>query len=120
MTIEILFFNLNDNSSDVANLVFNALGMPFNLEGSSAHSLHGKYSSLSVFGLSMKLESNTYEYEDDYEYMLSIYKDKLTTLAVSDEVILCMVKVVARLLADNLGVCVAREVGNELNVISPD
>lgn len=117
--IEVLFFNANSEDSEVADLVFHALGMPFNLEGSSANSLNGEYSSLSVFGLSVKLESNTYGYEDNYEYMISIYKDKLTKLVVCDDIVLPVVKVVARLLADNLGVVVAHEVDNDLDIYSP-
>ena len=114
-----LFFNLSNDTSEVANLVFQALGMPFNLEGSSANSLNGEYSSLSVFGLSIKLEPNTYDYEDDYEYMLSIYKDKLTELTVPDDIILSMVNVVVRLLVDNLHIVVAHEVDERLDTYHP-
>ncbi|WP_374979208.1 hypothetical protein PSGK_20760 [Pseudomonas solani] len=117
--VEVLFFNANSEAGEVADLVFYALGMPFNLKGSSANSLSGEYSSLSVFGLNVKLESNTYDYEDDYEYMISIYKDKLTKLVVCDDVILPVVKVVARLLTDNLGVVVAHDVDNDLAIYSP-
>jgi len=119
LTIEILFFDLNKDASEVANIAFQALGMPFNLEGSSLNSLNGEYSSLSVFGLSIKLEANTYDYEDDYRYMISIYKDKLTELVVDDGVVLPVTAVIARLLADNIGINVAHEVNDKLDVYHP-
>lgn len=104
---------------EVATFFFNALGMPFGQKGSSLNALNGEYSALSVFGVSIKLEANTYDYEDDYKYMVSIYKDKLTELMVDEETVLPVAKIVARLLADNLNVEIAHEVNNELEIFSP-
>ncbi len=108
-----------NESVEVSTFFFNALGMPFGQKGSSLNALDGEYSALSVFGVSIKLEANTYDYEDDYKYMVSLYKDKLTDLVVNEETVSPIAKVVARLLADNLGIDVAHEVDNKLEVYSP-
>lgn len=118
MSIETLFFNLGDDV-EAPTLVFNALGLPFNQEGSSTNSLNGEYSALSIFGVSIKFEANTYDYEDDYRYMVSVYKDRLTELVVDQDIVLPVAKVIARLLADNLGVVVAHEVGDRLEIFKP-
>ena len=120
MTIEILFFNLEKNLTDTASIVFESLGMPYNMKGSSAHSLGGEYSSLSIFGLNLKLEPNTYDYENDYNYMLSIYKDKLTELSINEEIILPISKIVARLLTDNIKIDIAHEIDNKLDIYNLD
>lgn len=118
MTIETLLFDL-DESVDVSTFFFKSLGLPFGQKGGSLNSLRGEYSDISVFGINIKLEANTYDYEDNYKYMVSVYKDRLTELTVDQELVTLAAKMVARLLADNLKVNVAHEVNGDLEVYKP-
>jgi hypothetical protein len=74
---------------------------------------------LSVFGVTIKLEENSYDYEDDYRYMLSVYRDRLTDLMVDESIVVSVSRLVVRLLVDNLNVKVGLEVGNQLEISIP-
>ncbi|MES1159418.1 MAG: hypothetical protein ABUM51_01555, partial [Bacteroidota bacterium] len=74
--IELIFFNEALPIDDAAKSIFSAIGIQNNiLEGDSAHVLSGIYYSYSIFGLKIKLELNSYDYDDKYNYMISVRED---------------------------------------------
>jgi len=67
---EHLFFDIKSPIEEVADLVFKSLGMKNGIqEGDSSHVLGGVYYSSSVFGVEIKLESNSYDYDDKYNFV---------------------------------------------------
>ena len=71
--------------------------------------LGGTYSVLSVLGFKIKLEPNSYDYEDQYNYMLSVSEDYLSRLEIDDEMVEAVADVVAKLLSKNTSLEVAQE-----------
>ena len=57
--------------------LFGGLGASSTMQRDSANVLGGTYSVLSVLGFKIKLEPNSYDYEDQYNYMLSVNEDYL-------------------------------------------
>lgn len=114
--MEHLFFSISGGFENAAAKAFEALGMQ-RVEGDSANSPSGVYFEHRVFGIVFKLEENVYDYEDEYDYMMSIKKDVLSNLDVPDEVLTALVNVASTLLVKHLGVKVGVEIGNELRVL---
>jgi hypothetical protein len=56
-------------------------------EGDSANCLSGVYYTSSVFGVSIRLDQNCYDYEDQFVYCVRIEEDVFTNLMVPDVVI---------------------------------
>ena len=117
--MQLIFLNLDGKFEDVCTKVSGALGLSEFAEGDSSNVSHGLYYSYSVFGLSLKLESNSYDYEDSYSYMLSLKKDILSKINSDDQIIEMGSVIVAKLLAINLRVSVARETPTGLEIIQP-
>lgn len=98
-------------------MIFQALGVNSIWEGDSQNVLGGVYSSYSIFGINIKLELNSYDYEDDYEFMLYIRKDMTSSLKVDAEIEDKVGEVVLKVLCDNLSIPIAFEVKGEFRVI---
>jgi hypothetical protein len=79
-------------------------------EGDSSHVLGGVYYSASVLGVAIKLESNSYDYDDKYAYMIGVKEQLLSDLNVEDSIITSVTQVIITLLIVNLKIQVAHEV----------
>ena len=86
------------------------------MQRDSANVLGGTYSVLSVLGFKIKLEPNSYDYEDQYNYMLSVNEDYLAGLEVDDDLSEAVAEIVAKLLSRNIHLEVAHERENGLTV----
>lgn len=85
---EHLFFNLEGELEEVANKLFTGLDINYGImEGDSSNVLYGVYFYYSVFGVGLKLEYNSYEFDEKYRYMLSIQKNVLSTIDADNKVI---------------------------------
>jgi hypothetical protein len=62
-----------------------------------------------VLGFKIKLESNSYDYEDQYNYTLSVTEDYATGLRVTDTMEEAMASIIAQLLSKNLPLTIAQE-----------
>lgn len=112
--IENLFFDMEGQIKEIANKVFALLGIINNMqEGDSSHVLGGTYYSSSIFGVKIKLEQNSYAYDDKYNYMISIQKDVLCGVEVEAKVIKEVAGIIISLLISNLKILVAYEVGED-------
>jgi hypothetical protein len=69
---------------------------------------------VSVLGFQIKLERNSYEYEDQYNYMLSITEDSSAGLRVDQAMEETMAGIVAQLLSKNLPLTVVQELSHTL------
>lgn len=117
--MEHLFFNYDRKLSETVAFIFSALGFTSIQEGDSLNVFGGTYASVSILGIVLKLEENSYDYEDDYRYMLSVKNDASSPVTVSDGTIRTFAGVVARILADNAALEVAVEVEAGIEVIGP-
>lgn len=100
-----------------AKAVFSLLGQSSSLIGDSANSYGGTYYSFSIFGVRIKLEKNTYEYEDDYQYILSVTKDLLSSVKVNDGFITEVSNLICSLLAKSTQFKVAIERENGVDIL---
>jgi len=112
-----LFFNLDGDFEEVVRRIFLSLGIVSYMEGESVNVLGVTYGVVNVFGVAIKIEQNCYDYEDDYDYMLSIRKDSLSSLNVDISVIKAISYVVARLIVNNEAIEVARETSNGIEIV---
>jgi hypothetical protein len=111
---EHLFFDIKGPIDEVANKVFTSLGMGNSIqEGDSTHVLEGIYYESSAFGVQVKLERNSYDYDDRYNCMMTIYKDVLSDLQVDDSIVRSVTDITIKLLVSNLKILVAYEIGED-------
>lgn len=108
--IEHLFFSINDDLEKVAIKIFATLEIEKNIsEGDSSNVLEGIYYSVSVFGLTVKLEKNSYDYDDVYNYMMSVKKNILSKVISDSETIKPITQIIIKLLVQNLNLKIAYE-----------
>lgn len=109
--VEVLFFYMEGNISSVAKKIYKSLGIQKgNLySGDSSHVLNGVYYDFSILGSKIKIEYNSYDYEDKYNYMLSIKEDVNSGLKVNDEMIKQLTVIICELLVNNLNLNIAHE-----------
>ena len=117
--MEHLFFNSGSSFSVTSKQFFTCIGVANFLQGDSANTLGGTYCSVSLFGMVIKIEENAYDFEDDYNYMVTIRRDSHSSLKVGDSVAHDLALLVSRLLVDNQQTPVARETANGLVLIEP-
>ena len=107
--MELVFIRSNEDFENVASLVFKSLGIGQFLEGESQNVLGGHYYSFSVFGIEIKLEINSYDYEDEYKYMVQIKNDFVTPLNGATEIEYLFSELVLKLFKNNLDMTIAIE-----------
>src|SRR5438067_653371 len=114
--MKLLFFNYDGDLNRVSEVIFATLGIIQYLKGDSYNVLGGAYTIFSVFGIKIKLELNSYDYEDDYNYMLSLRADPLSSTSVDDRIVEQITEIVKRLLYINLSLAVAEEKSDTLEI----
>ena len=117
--MELLFFNSNDVIDVVAARVFGFLGVN-SAVGESKNVLNEFYHVAEFFGMRFKIEENSYDYEDQFKFMLSVGRDVIRGAIVRDDDLVAVARIVQHLLADNLGLNLVLEVGTELEGGSPE
>lgn len=114
--IELIFFNCDENLERTSKLIFDCLGYENILNGDSIHIVNREYKMAKVFGISMKLEVNGYDWEDEYNYMISIRRDARSSLLISDNTVVNFREIVCDLISENLNIKLAIEKSNTLLV----
>lgn len=104
-----LFFNIPYAFEEAAKIVFHSLGIDNFGEGDSSHVKYGVYYTSSVFGTAIRLEANSYDYDDRYGYMLTVKRDVLSDVNPDDLVIAEIANVVIRILHSTLNTEIAYE-----------
>ncbi|WP_334075549.1 MULTISPECIES: hypothetical protein [Paenibacillus] len=72
--METLFFNSQLAIGEVVPLIFKHLNVQNVAEGENSSYLNEMYFSGSVIGLDIRISENNYDYEDKFNYMISIKK----------------------------------------------
>lgn len=106
--MQTLFFNSEESLNEVAKMVLSALGIRNIMEGDSSFSPNGYYLEGMVLGIVIKIDENNYDYEDYYNYMISIKKGIGTKLA-DDSSLIGVAEIVASMISVKLGIDVAIE-----------
>lgn len=112
--IDLIFFNFESDFEKTAKKVYETLSITNILTGDSLHVVDGEYKISSILGINIKLEKNGYDWEEDYQYMLSIQKDFLSKVEISDNCITLFSKIICEIITTNLKIEVAYEKNNEL------
>jgi len=106
--VQTLFFSSEMSLDEVAEKVLLALGINNMMEGDSSFSTNGYYLEGMVLGIVIKIDENNYDYEDYYNYTISIKKGIGTKLA-DDNALLGFAEIVASIVSMKLGIEVALE-----------
>lgn len=113
----LLFFNDKREIGDVSKYLNENFGLTQPCERDSLNVYKGIYYVTKVLGLSIKLEYNSYDYENEYKYMLGVDCDFLSDEILSEEEIEVFTQVVAKNVSYIIGNKVAYEDGEELKLI---
>ena len=116
--MEHLFLSLAGEFETVSNRVFRSLGIDSPKFGESLN-FGGVYAFVSVFGVLIQFESNFYDYEDRFDYMIAIKRDPLTDVQITDEEIRAVAGIVQAMLLRNFRITIGVERDDDLVVISP-
>jgi hypothetical protein len=117
--MKIFFFNYQGHINEVANDIFKSLGINKSLQGESLNVQGGIYNSFSVFGLNIKIEQNSYNYEDEFTYMMSVGKDLVSSVMIDSDIENFIAEAAKRLLSINLSLVIAEEINNKLEIYPP-
>ncbi len=88
------------------------------MQRDSANVLGGTYSVLSVLGFKLKLEQNSYDYEDQYNYMLSINEDYLSGVETDEDMAEDISDIIVKVLRKNVSFEIAQEKADRLVIHS--
>ena len=116
----LLFFNSRHDIKQTSNEIFEVPGLQHPVAADSSHVYKRVYFSVNLLGMKVKLEYNAYDYEDDYNYMITIDKASVSTLHVKDIDIENFTTIIGNIVSSNMNIQVAREVNNELQIINPE
>ena len=110
------FFNFQTEVMDTSIQVFKILGIKKKeiIEGDSSHVLQGVYYHYSIFGVQIKLELNSYGYDDKYRYMLTVKKDVLSIVKPDEKTVDNVANIVGSYLSKFLKEGVMYEDNDEL------
>ena len=113
-----IFFNLNESIDNVSTVIFNSLGFRSILEGDSSNVLGGIYYCCNVFGSQIRLEYNSYDWDDVYNYMITVKDDVLVKPDIDDSLCKKIMEIIVAILSKNLNITIAVELQNgELEIV---
>ena len=113
----VLFIKLNVPYDEVGNLVFSALGFSNFAESETTFNTKGYYFTVDILGLSVKVEENCYDCEEQYNCIISIEKSRGTKLT-NDIALEGVAEVVASVLVAKLKTEVVLEL--EMRIMEQD
>lgn len=99
--MEHLFFKSSQVLEEIKTKFFSALGITGVLEGDSSHYPEGIYFFCTVFGVEILLAHNNYDYDNVYNYFVSIKADILGEIKEDKEVIKLVTDILLRLLPNH-------------------
>ncbi len=114
-----IFISLDNDFSKAKQLVFDALGLNNIMEGDSTHALGGVYYEVGVLGMYIKLEQNSYEYEDEFNYTLFVQKDYDSPVKITRDIEESMLDLIRKLIMVNLSVKIGIEKNDKLQTFHP-
>ena len=109
-----LFFKSEDELQDFSKKIFNVLDIDNFSIIESVNVYKGFYGSYKVLGVKLKLEYNSYDYEDEYNYMMTIDNDFTSTLNINDNSINYFTEMIMYILSNSLSIKKAVEVEDKL------
>ena len=113
--MELLFFNHSSTDiTTVSNKIFGILCEDKPHMNNSSNVLGSVYYHITILGIKIRLELNSYGYEEDFAYMIKIDKNPTLDLEVSNKEIESLSIIIAGILSNNLSIKIARELNDEL------
>mgnify|MGYP006082911321 CR=1 FL=1 len=118
--MELFFFSSTGNLQTLSKKVFGLLKVGNFQNIDSINVYQGNYSSCSFLGMKMKLEYNSYDYEEDYNFMITIQGDFTSDMVLNEKNIKLFADIVISILNSNTDITFAREVNDKLIIYKPD
>lgn len=106
--METLFFYSNETLNNIVPMIFNELNITNTLEGENSSFINETYFQGSALGIVIRIAENNYDYEDDFNYMISIKKSIGMKLRDEDGLYL-IAEIVSSIIAMKLSINVAIE-----------
>lgn len=106
--MEILFFKTNQTLDNIVPIIFNELNIKNTAEGENSSYINDTYFEASVLGIIIKISENNYDYEDDFNYMISIKKTNELKLR-DKEGLYFIAQIISSIIAMKLNINVAIE-----------
>lgn len=114
-----LFLDCEQSLDQVAYRIFEAAALVNGVEIDSLNVLGGTYFEGTFRNLVLRVESNSYDYEDDYAFMITLKNNVLSDVQVAEKEIQRAAKSLQSLLVDNLRIPVAMELDSSLELMEP-
>lgn len=114
-----LFLDCQQSLEQVASRIFEAAAPVKGVEIDSLNVLGGTYFEGTFRNLVLRVESNSYDYEDDYEFMITLKSNNLSNRQVAEKEIQMAAKSLQSLLVDKLRIPVAMELDSSLELMEP-
>jgi hypothetical protein len=114
-----LFLDCEQSLDQVAFRIFEAAASVNGVEIDSMNVLGGTYFEGTFRNLVLRVESNSYEYEDDYEFMITLKSNVLGDGQVTEKELQMAAKALQSLLVDKLRIPVAMELDSSLELMEP-
>ena len=112
--MDLLLFNSHNEISEISKEIA-SLFQNFNLNDNDSRNVFtGSYYFICIIGIKIKIEYNSYDYEDKFKYMISIKKDYSSKLKISPKSLELFSKILIDLLRNNLNIDIAYEVDGNL------
>lgn len=118
--MELFFFNSTENLQELSNKIFGVLKIGDFQDMDSLNVFQGNYYSCHFLGMKMKLEYNSYDYEADYNFMITIQEDFTSGIVLKEGNIKLFADIVISILSSNTDIIFVREVDDELIIYKPD
>ncbi|MEK4878365.1 hypothetical protein [Paenibacillus sp. FSL R5-0908] len=106
--METLFFDSNETLDNIVPMIFNELNITSTVEGENSSFINNTYFEGSVLGIVIRIAENNYDYEDDFNYMISIKKSIGMKLRDEDGLYL-IAEIISSVIAMKLNINVAVE-----------
>ena len=103
-----LFLNSSADLVSTANHLFPVLGVKYSARHSK-NVLNGVYYEGYCFGCRIRLEENSYEFEDQFKYMLTVKCNLLSETTMRDDDVPVLTQLLQRVLSDNLKIKIELE-----------
>jgi len=111
-----LFLNSNKELEELSRDLQKVLNLPQIHENESLNAYEGFYLFSKLMGMKIKLEYNSYDYEDDYRFMIGIDDDFISETKIPAELKDSFTEIVGKVISLNMGIHVGHELDDKVIV----
>lgn len=116
--MHLVFLNSKDDLDQFSKMLFKILELNEFKKTDSHNVYNGTYASYSVLGIKIKLEYNSYDYEENYNYMMTIAEDFTSKINLNARDVDYFAEIIIHILKMNTNINMAREIDDELKILN--